>query len=174
MTAVVAIVGGVSVLLVIASKIAGRRMTSNQLATFVQWAREAFSEPLVYRVATDAERKAAPSVNVEGMRELGGIATTFRGTTSVSRYVIDETGTIAHRARIAKAAAPLVRITTIEQLVEINARSSRRTADWRAAQDEGTLFEADLRSILRADYERRAASVKAKLGSLAPRARVIA
>ena len=79
----------------------------------------------------------------------------------------------AHRERIEKAAEPLVRIATIEQLAELQTKVSRQTARWRVMQDADELLESDLRSILQGMYESRGEGVKAQLGRGLPRARVM-
>jgi hypothetical protein len=224
MTTYFAIWFGACALLVLVPRFR-HRLTDAKLAAVVQVMRGVESEALVYRVATKEELEEAPAVTVVGMRGFGALATTFRGTKLVLRYVIDDSRTIvatrsraslsvtsmagktlystvclriglpqptpdvdrewfpinapdhkmvvAHRARIAKAAEPLLQLSTIEQLAELQTELSRRTAQWRATQDEHDLLEADLRSILRDRYARRGDAVRAKLGSLVPKARVV-
>ena len=78
----------------------------------------------------------------------------------------------AHRARIAKAGATPVSIRTIDELATLQTELCERNARWRATQDAEALLEADLRSILGARYARLGHRIKAKLGSLVPRATV--
>jgi len=83
-----------AVIAFISGTLALDRRRDARLAHAVHTLREAFQQVSIYRVATAEERANEPRVTVEGMREFGALTTTIQGKVVVSRYCIDESGTI--------------------------------------------------------------------------------